>query len=204
MICSAQLSSIKDLKSHVCQLPDGSDGLCCKIKNGGKPQSVNPLIEDLAVRNNDFSVRNDNDVKQFNQFEIRQAAEIGQSFADNVTRSIRKTLKKVKFSSFLHAQNQRQNPGIGALNKASLAFTEAARNLISGGGNFDTRQLFPPPNLNNSVLRDQCKKANQFDCARARRSKYRKIDGSCNNLRNPKVGIKLENGFQNFEFFSMF
>ena len=205
VICSAQLSSIKDLKSHVCQLPDGSDGLCCKIKNGGKPQSVNPLIEDLAIRNNDFSVRNDNDAKQFNQFEIRAAAEIGQSFADNVTRSSRKTLKKAKFSSFLHAQNQRQNPGIGALNKASLAFTEAARNLISGGGttNFDTRQLFSV-NVDNSVLNDQCKKDDQFDCARARRSKYRKIDGSCNNLRNPKVGIKLENGFQNFEFFSMF
>ena len=81
------------------------------------------------------------------------------------------------------------------------AFTEAARNLISGGGttNFDTRQLFSV-NVDDSVLNDQCKKDDQFDCARARRSKYRKIDGSCNNLRKPKVGIKLENCFQNSNF----
>ena len=182
----------------MCSLPDGSDGLCCKIKNGGKTGTVDPLIEDLAIRDeNSLSIRDD--VLSFNEFEIRQAAEIGQSFADNVTRSSRKTLKKANLSSFLHAQNQRQNPGIDALNKASLAFTEAARNLISDRGtttDFEIRQLFSVE-FDNSVLNGQCKGDDQFDCAIARRSKYRKIDGSCNNLRRPKVGIKLENQFQN-------
>ena len=180
----------------MCQLPDGSDGLCCKIKNGGKTGSaVNPLIEDLVIRNNNnngfLSIRGE---PPFNEFEIRTAAEIGQSFADNVTRSSRKTLKKTN----LHAQNQRQSPGIDGLNKASLAFTGALRNLISDRGtttnNFDVRQLFFVE-FDNSVLNGKCKRDDQFDCTKARRSKYRNIDGSCNNLRKPKVGIKWENWF---------
>ena len=93
----------------MCQLPDGSDGLCCKTRITTKTGLVNPIIRDLAKRNKDFSMQDRQRFKSFNAFRIRKAAEIGQSFADNVTRSSRKTLKKTN----LHAQNQRQNPGIG-------------------------------------------------------------------------------------------
>ena len=187
------------MKSHVCRLPDGSDGLCCKARTATKAGLVNP-IRNLAMRNKDFSMQDRQKLNSFYAFQIRKAAEIGQSFAENITRIRRKTLDKTRFSSYLHAKNQKiNNPGIYEMMKSSLAFTGATKNLMSDRrmSNHDLRNL-NFVDFRNSVLDGVCKTNDEFDCTSASISKYRTIDGSCNNLRVPKVGIKSRDQFQNF------
>ena len=176
------------------QLPDGSDGLCCKTRIGTKTRSINPIIKDLAKRNQEFFKMDKQRFKPINAFRIRKAAEIGKSFAENVTRSFRKTLDKTEFSSFLHAKNQRQSPGIDVLCRSSLEFEEATRNLMSVNrnfrkGEFDVRTL-NRIDFSDSVFNGNCKKDHEFNCNWGGNDQYRTIDGSCNNLRKPKVGIK--------------
>ena len=193
------------MKSHVCPLPDGSDGLCCKTRITTKTGLVNPIIRDLAKRNKDFSMQDRKRFNSFSAFRIRKAAEIGQSFAENVTRTSRKTLDKTKFSSFLHAKNQQQSSGIDVLCKTSFAFTEATRNLMSDRRmtNFDLR-ILNFVDFDNSALNGLCKKNEEFDCTSAMKNKFRTIDGSCNNLKKPKVGIKSEMSLRILNSMSIF
>ena len=114
-------------------------------------------------------------------FEMRTAIEIGQSFANNVTRRDQNALKKTSRSSSLHARFQRQVVGVSEANKCSLALAQAAKHL---GGKFEVSDQ-----INNELC---CKKNKEIDCTRERRSKFRNIDGSCNNLRKPKVKLSSQ------------
>ena len=145
----------------------------------------------MAKRNQEFFKMDKQRFKPINAFRIRKAAEIGKSFAENVTRTFRKTLDRTEFSSFLHAKNQRQSPGIDVLCRSSLEFEEATRNLMSDRRMKDSDlRTLNRIDFSDSVFNGNCKKDHEFNCNWGGNDQYRTIDGSCNNLRKPKVGIK--------------
>lgn len=114
-----------------------------------------------------------------------RAAELGLSFANNVTTFKARSIGSTSSATFRHFQNGRQSPGADRFGRAAIALAQSAQELVSSMKDLDVRTVnFANADLDNTVLENACEP--QPTCNP--NSKYRTIDGSCNNLREPNYG----------------
>ncbi len=131
--------------------------------------------------------------------DVRQAIDIAESFTQNVTIDVRRSTSRVRpgSASSAHATLQRPRPGVAELNRLALIAMEASRNLDEPGEDPLILEKFAAnadhdvstdigvrlADTSNTIL-DNCYEEPFCN----RNSKYRKIDGACNNLRVPLYG----------------
>ena len=113
---------------------------------------------------------------------VARAADIGLDFSNNVTKARVRTDSSRRSSTSQHNFNNRQSPGVAQFGRAGIAFAEAALSLSRG-----TRQknvAFEGLDFDNTVLENSCPTVSTCNA----NSKFRTIDGSCNNLKQPLYG----------------
>jgi len=139
---------------------------------------------------------------------IAKAGSFGQSISDNVTRILngRQLQPLLRGSSaFRHFKNQRQRKGVAKINQIAISATMTASSLenailtnsievsaptTDSKVNFGGRRVaFNFANADMSGLPTLLKECDGPDKPRCfRNNKFRTLDGSCNNLRQPKYG----------------
>ena len=116
---------------------------------------------------------------------LTRAADLGLSFANNVTGLKARTISSTTSATFRHFQNGRQSPGADRFGRAAIALAESAKVLVSSNTDLDVRTVnFENADLDNTVLENAC----EAEPVCNPNAKFRTIDGSCNNLRVPKYG----------------
>ena len=162
-----------------CTQSDGSSGLCCKDINSNRPNSV------LTIR----GISSDGqDISSVPQRTINDAVTYGQSFAQNVTKfknqigNYQRGTPEFFHTQFLKARDD----NINVLSRAALTSAFAAKRLEDQVSNTLTfRQIgFANADVSNTVLSRACTPEPRCNF----QSRYRKLDGSCNNPFKPKYG----------------
>lgn len=118
-------------------------------------------------------------------FSVRNAVDVGQSFLTNVTNTVRRTTTKVRKNTAdeLHSKNAKRRKGVKRQNELALIAAEAAQNLVNTGTVSSNEIGLRLTDTSNTVLENCYGNPNcNFN------DKFRKIDGTCNNRRQPLFG----------------
>jgi len=216
--CSAQLNQDELTDSAGgCVQSDGSPGLCCSgnqgqgaqvsTGGGGSPSGVvNPAILEgggISVAQDGEEARRTVDFGGFSNSVVSRASRFGQDFAFNVTRRSRgrvnlrpggraAPINTPGTAEYEHFRFQRQSQGVDSLNRIAIGSMFTAKTLREGlalrGEDLDvTAVVFGNADTKDTFLSRECPATPRCNP----NAKFRTIDGSCNNLRNPKAGMSF-------------
>lgn len=121
---------------------------------------------------------------------VRSAVSGGVNYMSKMSRAKRSmpVIRNLQSAAFAHAQFLAQDPGVPQIEELALIGMDTAKSLIStlgiGVGQF-SQLRFTGAILKGTRMEANCPRRPICD----RNAKYRTIDGSCNNLKNPKLGM---------------
>ncbi|XP_059081531.1 peroxidase-like [Tigriopus californicus] len=166
---------VGELLSKACVQSNGAAGLCCNDVTSNRNIAIPRLAEVVSLRGVSNEI--------IPNGETRRVLDIGESFFSNVTRSYPRNVLPRNSGTFTHTRLQKPKKGTQRLQRLAVIAMEAARSLRNGGKVQPNTIAVRGADTRNTVLED-C--YDPITCDQSMR--YRTIDGSCNNLRNPLQG----------------
>ncbi|CAG0917148.1 unnamed protein product [Notodromas monacha] len=172
-----------------CVLSDGLNGVCCPPSAtpsfpaaGGGGQVFAKPFQDVQIRQT-ISQNNVRTAGQSGQGTVNQILEI-----ESRLKAQESVIAKGSPASF-HQQFFKVSPDALTLARGALVGIEASRNLVReyGLSALEAGYGLQKFNLGGANLANVCPPLP--NCQRANQQRYRTIDGSCNNLRNPSWGM---------------
>ncbi|CAG0884485.1 unnamed protein product [Darwinula stevensoni] len=185
--CVNDYESIEEIARATCHLPNGSPGLCCLDKFRSRGDTLEPIPEPTSI-----SARYTPSVKfpELSLKDLNDACTEGLESIDKRLRMERDLFRRGMVEGRGSAAGYHQQH-LGANTDAiSLGFNanrnvETCRAIVRRWRLSADQAIYGLPyfNVTNTLISNTCPQA-----PRCKKTIYRSLDGSCNNLRNPAWG----------------